>query len=1846
MANSCAFGPEWDELVERFGLFQATKDYLEHNGTVRSVDEVFDKLTSRGELAEEKGDSNYKPLSEMSEIEMLRDLAIKIPGFSAIFDSINLSPRDTDQRIASETLDFAIQNFSKRLGIPYTFVTEQEAATIIQASNKAYTGEAGFFVGGNVYFIREKLTPETAFHEFAHPFVRAIQKENPTLFNKLYNDLINTSEGEVLVNLVTNLEKDLSPESDLFKEEVLVRALTKASIDKTKERTLSEKFMKFLSNLGYAIKQLIRKYVGQNVAISELNENTSLEELSEIFLDANIDFNLESVSQKDIVAFLKDTSKQVEDVVNKSGTEEGAQAIKNAIDKVYRVVNSHASKLKNNENLAEMVDILETGFGESDLEIIKKNLKDYRTVITDKFDNLAKEFEYTHERATAFVNTIYQIKSMSDKMVLHMQELSKRKNDPSKVKKFYYYRQLTSEWRQTMAEIRKGFADAGEVSGPILEVIGSIEATLKTSDDLSGKLNLEGSSEMLSEILLPLNEEVDRYYNEIIGELKAKGAPDRLITKWTAEYENSKVDKETLKSWLRGEKGDTGVIGAWMESFMNIQDPVIFGLAQYVNTNMMDVLTTVQQKYNKQSQEIQDLLDKLGYNKNKPQALRDLVSYVEKQGVYGKDGKLTEKDRQAFIHHVKGYEIEISRKKDQIKNAQLKYAESGDRTELDVLEGELDILLQEFYHDYTDEVQEREKLLTKDEVGKKASAARKQILQKIQNLNGSLETRADRYDKEYRDELNLLWKDYQALYSIANPDGTMKQGEDLAISNRLREHRTLTAKYYEWVERKGMFQGALKAYEQQLVDTKHPAGSDSFNKLREEWIERNTRVKLKPSFYEKRQEILERIAEIKSSLPNDIKAKLKADEIVQELNDQMAGYRDDDGQPDGTSMSQAKLKRIKELNEEYELVKDELSTLQGITVKEKQFMTDYETDVKKYIAGVIFDSPFEDETRTEMYEMLKDKKENLGLSDAEIMELTSLYDQLASISTKQPTTQYVDIVNELLKPGEDADSSVDGDYLIETFGSTEIDLVTADQLLMKDVADKLMEDSPKFKDWFQKNHILVSYYNKKGELVESYRRTGAWSVTRPVEDKYYETTDILNDVGDVVERINGIPTIDYFKQEVKDQYKTKKVTMKEALEQGDLSLATVDYAGRWLPKPNSKYRNEEYYNIKNRNATQFELTNKLLYYHLENQEGLNKNSMLGVYLPRYRKEFNETILEGDTKNKLTAWAKNVKASFAAAKDDFEQGYNKETDLTYVNLDLFDNEVSGIPISGNYDLDIDETSPDVLMGMMRYMQSAERQKKLIEMTPQVRALQDVVNGEEGAIKDMSKASKSDFIERNVTRFATKKGQSVRAKTINAYIEREFEGKTQAGATADMTGLNKTMNNLLGLSSMAFFAFDIPSALKNSFGARFQAMIESAGGKNVSPTSLARGSVWGNLTAAEVSFQIYKYGPKSLNVQIYQAFDPDQKFADTSGKFAEGMSRTFTKDMLSNNWFTNTREWTQLNASLGLFGGMMNHQMVDQTINGVTKSIPYIEAWQVKDGQLQLKEGIDPVWGLGGAKFKQMKGKVQAVNRNLNGAYAKHDKSQGERYLLYRLMTFLKRHFVRMFINRWGYRGNFLNPQARWDVGANDMQVGYYTQSIATILSNLKTLGRDLKFMTPREKVALKKLATELGILMIAGMLTKLLFDYDEDDEDRYEKLRQKSGSLPLPWTADSGFEFNLGGYMSNQALFLATATLNENQAFIPFPGYGLDDYRAMLDFNSIAFGNTLSNYVKTADSLLGLMTDDPGAYYKRSVGPYSWQDEGSPKVFNYLLKSIGLSGNEVDPVTRLKNLESIQNRLKG
>ena len=1846
MINSCPAGKNWNDLVSAVGEYQAYKDFLENNGEVRDVENVIEKLIARGEYTEESDVENLDAFDK-SEIDNLKELAARIPGFDAIFNPINISPIDVSSSSGNAVLDAIIGSFSQRLGIAYNMINEQEALEILQSSGTPYSGEAGFFVGGQVYFIKERLNMETAFHEFAHPFVRAIAVENPALFSKLYDQLSKTEEGAEMVEMVKEGFKTLDPESDYFKEEVIVKALTKSALSKRSGKPLSKGFLEWLKEMLYNLRQFIRKSSGdKRINISELSEDTTLDDLSKIFTEAAVEFKIDSVSQADFVAFIKEHNLFIDDVLVKSKSDEGAIAITESINNIYRTARTQIKRIQDNQNLDEMALILESQFSGSDFEVIMNNLKGFQKELNDRFKGTEELLEYTDARARAYVNTMFSIKAMSEKMVLHMQELSKRKNDPTKVKKFYYYQQIINEWKKTLDESREAFAEAGEVLGPILDLIGSIEAKLSTADSLVENMNLEGSSELLANVLEPLSLEIDRYYSEIISQLQKKGAPQDLIDRYVKEYEGAKVNKATLKKWLGGEMGDTGAIGAWLEAYMNIQDPVVFGLASYISDNVIDVMNAVQKKYNLQVQEIKKLTDAVGYNPNDVKGLMALVGYIDKQGIRTQDGKFEERDRRAFIHHVKGYEIEIDRKNEQIKQAQLKQMETGSSAELDKLYIEREMMMREFYRDFSDEVYEKDDVLLKDDIGKKAYNKRWLTLQKITNLNASLNSPDERNDPDYLSELNLYWREYQELYALTNPDGSMKQGEDLAIAQRLLEHRQITNKYYEWREREGMFQGALKAYEQYILDTNTGVkyGDAEFRRLRQDWINRNTVVKIKASYYEKRRELIDRMKEILSQLPKDKQADIRSIEVLDEIYKQLGGFRDDNGQPDATIMTPAKLKRIQELEAEYELIKDDLTTLQGISRSDQEFLDKFDEELGLFQLGYATVSPLDDEARVKAYQKIQDRRDNLGLTDGEIDELRDIRKQLGELSSKRATTHYVDRVNEFLKAGEDPNDSIDLKKLKELLNISEFDVNTVDSLLEPEIADMMMEQNSKFKAWFLANHVLQEYYMPNGKKITKYKRTAAWSITVPFDPNYIENTDILDETGKVTETLRGVvPNINYFKREVKEMYKTKKVTMKEALDKGDLSLATIDHNGKWLPKANGKYRNQEYYNIKSRNLNQFNLINKLLYYHLDNQEGLNANAKLGVYIPRYRKEFSETMLNGDARTKLSSWASNIKATFGRAKDDLEDGYPPQADVALVNLDLFDNETADIPITGKYDFTPEEASEDVLHGMMRYMQSAERQKKLIEISPEVRSLQQVVNGKKGAIRNMKKASKSDFLNKTVMRFATEKGDSVRSQVVNSLIEREFEGKTQAGATADMVGLNKITNKLLGLSSMSFFALDIHSALKNSFGARYQSMIESAGGDSLTPTSLAKGTLFGNITAAEVSFQIYKFGPKSLNVQMYELFDPDQRMLDSrKGKMTEGISRTFAKDFMSKSWLTNTREWTQMNATLGLFGGMMHHQTVEQTINGVTKTIPYIEAWEVKNGQIQLKEGIDPEWGVGGKKYKMMRKKIQSTNRRLNGAYASYDRSMGDRYLVFRTMSFLKRFFVGMFINRWGYRGNFLTPEARWDVGANQMQLGYYTASIAYLVRGIKTLGRDFKFMLPHEKVAIKKMLTELIVSFMAGVLIKLLFGYDEDDEDRFKKLKAKSGFLPLPWTREQGTEFNFGGYMSNHLLFLTKATLNENTAFIPWPGYGLDDYKNILNMDSIAFGNTITNYVKIVNGAWMLVTGDDGAYYDKSVGPYVWQDEGGLKLANYFLKSFfGLTGTQVDPIQRLKNMETIQ-----
>jgi hypothetical protein len=1850
--NACAFGPEKDALnesVKVFGEFIANKDYLEY-GRVRSVEEITESLKQEGKIIE--SNPNFTRVSQTVD-EHLRDLTV-FPGFDAMLTGVEVDTQGVSVNRANAIVDFMIRSFSDRLGIPYEFVSRGEAFEILKQAGKTYTQESGFFIGGKVYLIREDLSLDTAMHEFAHPFVRAIQKENPELFDKLYNDLINTETGRKMVSMVSLLEDTLDPSSDLFKEEVVVRALAKHAYDKINKKPEDTSFFNAIKNFLYNLKQLLRKYLGKTYDVSKLDSTTTLDELSEIFLAAKIDFQTESVNQTDIVAFKKDLDGLVEELANIMETDSGAQAVSKAINDVYRVAMNHKERLEVNKNLKDMAELLKGEFDEPTYKIIINNLRDYESLITDKFSELVEKYQYNHDKAKAYIETLYQIKHMARLMVIHMNEIRNQPQTPEITKQFFYYRQLATDWANTISNAREMLNEEGLDTGEFVDLITSIEGYVNTAINIDEKFSVRSATELLTDVLDPLAKEVERYYNDIIDELVSKGASPEKIERYRREFKDTILDKQALKEWLTGQRKDTNVLSAWMESYMNIQDPVVFGLAQFINNNISDVLTVSQQKHNKFATEFEPLLQAAGIDIKNLKALRDAVTYVEKDGIYNEKGEYVQRDRYAFKNHLKDYRYEIGKINDEIRKAEITAQETGDSTELDKLKVEREKFLSENFHDSKKEVvRNAEKRLVRDEIGEKAYNARDLVLRKIKSLDLGITDPDELIEKDRVAILDSLWREYNMLFSLSYADGTKKDpsSDDYKIAVRLREYREETKEFYEWVPVKNMFSRALASYEQQLKDNGITGGE--FIKMRADWIKNNTRVKIKPEFWEKVNEILEEIRSLKPEIPDNLKMKLDLDELYADLTDQMSAFRDDDGQPDGLLMSEKKKAAIKELDKQIEKSRKTITGLMGLSTDEQEEY-DYISALLSLNRDNLSEWVAENPDLRNRYEYLQSLIDEYALNDTSIGRINILYKKLNALRSKEATSQYIDAVNELLKPGEEEEDNVDVAELFSVLGIREFDASNIDKILDPNISD-ILRKSPKFDKWFRENHYTSEYTIKKGRRrgtkIKSHKRISAWNVNRPNDPEYYESTEITDKDGNVIDVIQGIPTLKYYRRSLKSEYRTEKITMAEALRRGDLTLATVDEVGRWLPKPDSKFRNDEYYRLKNTNPAQFNLANKMLQFHLENQEGLSKNSRLGVFAPRFRKDGYETLTEGTLKDKWDTVVSNTKATFAKAKDDLDLGYNAEADVNYVTLDMFDSEVSGIPIAGKADLELAETSEDMFLGVMRYMQSAERHKKLVEINPQVRAIQKVVNGKEGALKDMTKASKSDKLAFNQLRFATKKeGTSVRAQAINSLIEREFEGKTQAGVTADMAGLNKFGSFAMGLASTAFFALDITSALKNSFGQTFQSIIESAGGQYLSPSSLAKGAIWAQYATAEISFEIYKYGPKGLNVQIYEMFDPEMKFRPEvrgyGDKFGTSSTRTLTRDILKDrSWLTNFRVWTQLNATMQLFGGVMHHQMVDQTINGVTKQIPYMEAFEIKDGQLTVKEGVSQEWAPGGSKFKMMQNRVQAMNRNLNGAFSQFDTPMGGRYLLWRMITFLKKWFANMFLNRFGYRGNFLNPQARWDVQGNQMRIGYYIQSLNTMVRAITTLGKDTKVLTKQEKASLKKTAVEL-LVVIGGLnLMLLLFDYDPDDEERYEKLRRKSGPLPGIFTADSEYEYNTVGFMENHALFLLKSTLNEQEAMVPIPGLGLDDYGKLFTLDSIALTHTVENTSKSVAAIVNLITNDPSAYYKRDAGPFEWQQQEDAKVLNYILKSIGLSGKAVDPVNALKNFESAQSRFK-
>jgi hypothetical protein len=1327
------------------------------------------------------------------------------------------------------------------------------------------------------------------------------------------------------------------------------------------------------------------------------------------------------------------------------------------------------------------------------------------------------------------------------------------------------------------------------------------------------------------------------------------------------------VTKEKIALALKGSGLDIEYFNGFFEGYLYNTDPVIGGFALFYKRNMTEMQVRAQVRENEIVNDLAKLVKDAGITFTQIGAYGEKIGFRDKIAYFNRETKqIEEKFVWTLLNKWKDYRYDYDKfdyEIDQLRREYLHDRSKENKLALDTKIADKKKFLQDrFVQDYTDEYYNRDNAILSTPLGVAAYNEKQRIQTRIRALKSRL---GETYESdELMEQLKLEKRNLSELYSLVKYDGTPKQGDERKMAELLIAHREATSKFYESIPKRGVFENAYKNAETknyEYLKKSRPdlvVGSYEFqselDRLMDIWVDDNTYKAIRPEYYEYKAERYARLAEL-TALPlkrlqtriaayksrasltpgeaedlrelqvyeNQLKQKMQDldfSESFKVINNLVSGYKDEEGEPNATEMQEGAIKRIKDAHEEIEKIK-QLWHKSGLTADEANER--YRLNrIKK--AGKLTD-----QNDIERLKSLNKKAAILGLTEAEAGEMSDIFAELRDLDSKLATTYYLDTINKWL-------NIINSEELYQAFGFNEATQANIQRFYNYSVLQKAFVASPEFKAWFKKNHYVTKQFESTGgkpKMVEVVKRISAWNIPVVNDDKFYEKTEVTR-IDGTTKLINGKPNFRYFNSVIKRQYMTGYDPLTGKVKK--IVGVHIDNQGNPLPKdrPDSPYINHAYNELRDKDPNLFKLLEGLTFHHLKNQEGLSARNKLYLDFPRYEMSTLEKLQKtglikrkGKTPDLFTRLINNIKDFFYGARaggDPSSLNYSDERNL--VRAAFYDDTVENIPIQGLYNLRIDDTSTDFITNMLRYMYSAEHQKQLIKMHPTATSLKAVLEDPNNKIKDPKSIQEFQFVNFGVTTNLNKKGKYVRKDAFNNFYNRFFLGETTTGYGANTPFIRNMERFLMGGASTAFFAFNIPSALKNSLGLKFQAMIMAASGNNITFSTLARGEVFAMDYMTKLSFgEAYRQGSGSLVNQLVQVFDPIQDRLED--KFGTQFTRTLLKDVTSKGILFNFRKWVEIQAGIQVFGGMMYKQQVKMG----DKYIDYMDAWELNsDGKIQLKEGVDPEWGITydedgkpivGKKFNEFRNRVHMVMNKLSGAYSRQDQPEMSRYIAFRFVSFLRRYFTAMAVQRFGKRRR--NP------GYGDIDEGYWTASVRSLIDLMRT--RNINDLTPDDKKAMMQAITEVAAISFMGLLIGFLFGWDDEDEERYEKIRQRSGALPIPGVAeDFDREFNLPGFMGLHLQNLMMQVKAENEQFIPWPGYGLGNVRTVLDLKSIAFGPTIDTYGKILQNVAYWADDSDKQFYKRRVGPYEWQDQGGRKLWASIAKMLSLTGSNIDP----------------
>jgi len=1843
------------------------KELIENNN--REIEQLKEELKK----LDEEGFAAFKPIYSFYE-NTIKNILVKQFGKEAVtevkdehgntWNEINIIPKmvtdtvyfnrtdseapseqEQKEQIGQAVIQAMADRLAGNLGVKFEMITPEQAKELLKNADIQWNGEKAFFYNGKVYFLNEGFHMENVLHEYSHPLVDALYMQNIELFNKLRADLMSTQEGQAIKDEVAKLYPEYKEDDPRFIKEMLVRALTKEAQSRLQEEPISKGFKGFIEKLLYGFKQLLRKVFGPSVKIEKLSTETTLADLAKMLTSESFNIDTTIFSKEDYAQFTRDRDKELESLRNVEN-----DILSKSISRYYQLINQQIRQVSQGEKYSQARQVLVNEDTQRGLlQEIKRTLENTADLTKNK-ETILNDLEAREKNAKNFIESIVRFDIMTRNISNHLDDLLKAGGDSVEtMNNVFYYDLLIRNWNKFIDETNERLFDNGmDPASELGSRLSEVQSRIDTIQRKIQKAYTPGVIDTLFNSLENLRVGIDDYYSRQIKKIKDSSGADsnsakKRIADLQDEWDRLKLTKERITNLVFGKEGDTNALSAYLEDFTNSPDPIVGGFAVFVKNAMHEVDAEFQRNDIEFAREMEPLLQKAGYSMTNFVKFGKQITFLDNVVYFDKDeNKLVTKQFHTMLNPFKDINTRLREYTYNYEQA----INDGNTAEADrILKEQRQHLKDYFHQEYVDEYYQREEIYnsfdkhsdledavynimgvdkSKATADQKAEAvamydraAKEAYRRKYTIINAINEQDGLNHEENNTDEVaatkKALWREYSQLASLKNLNGEFKQGAEYLSSLIEKKYRKESNKFFEWIPITGQFESSLEEFEQKLINNKVAAGSDEFNEKRAAWIKDNTVVKFTQEFYDERNKILSDLRELMDRIGQanpGAKSKIDSSLEMEEVLDITTGFRDEDGQVVGTDISDAAKQKVKELQQAIIDKRDAYEQLNGLTKGENAELSQFFDKISRREKLTTAESlRFND---------LLDKKNKLGIDKATNTELQALYRKLDILRSKEATDYYVDILNNYLSK----------------MGEPLLDNTTAAKVLTPEYYTELFKKDPEFKKWFEENHVKREVFDyEKGDTVMKYERLFVWNRVRPNNPDHYETIKLNS--GEVIQ---GVPNKSYFFRRVKDEYHTKEVVGK-----------TIDNKGNWLPKTiaegaksDSPYINEEYEKLRKADPAAFAALEKLKEFHLKWQEKMPYESRLYLQIPRYGNQSIEFVMKsGEKISEGKKWLQGIKRGVFKGNDDYDKEFQnfKPSDLVPAEA-LFNEDIRKVPVTGLYNLKPEEVSMNILDGMIKYMHSGLTQRKIIELNPFGQALKSIVEDPKNLPVETSKWGRyfaTSFIGRifpdlnkwgkeQLKKTGKQKSNSTRAKAIKNFYQREFEGVRIADITKDLPWAHRIKAFLGKITSMSLFALNLDSAIKNRQSAMLEVYIETGGGRFLDFKSLAlgKGKAWKMMAINSV--EIYSTKVRSLDSQIMQIFDAGQEFLKHSTHRQFG--RSAVNDAVNLSFLMSPRKFLQFQNTVEIMCGMLYHAKIKQTINGATNEINYMDAWEIRNGQIELKQGIDKEYAPGGAKFNAIKNQIHEVTNRLEGNYSHMGQPEINRYYLGQLSLFMKKFFMSMGLNHFHTQ--------RTSAALGTISTGQYAAVLGLANNILKYGPQYATWMSPTEQAGIRKVAMQAAIIIALNFMLSGLLGYDDKDKDKFAKMKKNSEDLLSK-------KFNFWGWTQNHAIAITLSTKVENETFVN-PTILVPQLKDM--FTSM--GPLYDRGVKLPASIIshgyGAITGDPADFYKRDVGPYWYQKKGAAKVFNDIGGGLfGFTGSQIDPV---KLTQSMDKQEKG